>query len=92
MTGLLDLMGAPPAVVLRRRDTQPMWRNGQTIKGSDTGFVPPLDGDLRWLAHDTARTWGRWYRWDAGEGAWCCIDESDSTGINARHDKPPALN
>lgn len=89
MTGLLDLMGAPPVAELRSRLPQPAWRNGTKIPGSDTGFVPLLDGDVRWLGHDVDRTWGRWWRWKDPEMEWCCIDPHDSTGINANPDKPP---
>lgn len=80
---LLDLMSHPKA--------KPAWRGGQPLPGSDVGFVAPAHGDLRWLAHCLKRTWGRWYRWDGGEGAWCCIDPADSTGINAKPDTPPRL-
>lgn len=80
---LLDLM--EPHTVPPR----PVWRKGRIVPGSDAGFVPLFDGDLRWLGHDPARSWGRWYRWSAREMAWCCIDPTDSSGINAKADTPP---
>jgi hypothetical protein len=80
---LLDLMADLKA--------KPAWRMGRRLPGSDVHFVAPLHGDRRWLGHCPKRTWGRWYRWDAGEAAWCCIDPDDSTGINAKPDTPPRL-
>lgn len=80
---LLDLM--EPRIAPAR----PVWRGGRIVPGSDCGFVPLLDGDLRWLGHDRARSWGRWYRWSAREKAWCCLDSADAKGINGRPDTPP---
>ncbi|NKI99625.1 hypothetical protein [Novosphingobium sp. SG707] len=73
------------------RKIRPMWRNGATVPGSDVGYVPHFDGDLRWLVHCYVQgePLGRWYRWHGKKAQWICIDPADATGINDYPDTPP---
>jgi len=68
---------------------KPMWRGGVAVPGSDRGYVPTREGDLRFLWHRMGA--GRWFRWDQRDMIWVCIDPHDATGINAQADTPPAL-
>jgi hypothetical protein len=84
----------PPAALGKpytARKIRPMWRNGAPVPGSDVGYVPHIDGDLRWLVHAYAQgePLGRWFRWSGPKAMWTCIDPADATGINAHPDTPP---
>ncbi|HZU65458.1 MAG TPA: hypothetical protein VFF98_17350, partial [Novosphingobium sp.] len=81
MTSLLDLMGQPQAPRCPRR---PMWRAGVPVPGSDSGYVPHQDGDLRWLSTgwDGRRWRGAWYRWDARRAEWRPLDPANRLCIN----------
>ena len=72
---------------------KPNWRGGTSLCGSADGYVPPEDGDLQWFAHDWRdhRQGGRWFRFDACERIWRCLDPFDTTDINAHPDTPPAI-
>ena len=79
MTDLLDLMRPPP---------KPIWRNGVPDPAR-----PWQEGDLQWLADDYRdhRLGGKWFRFDARDCIWRCIDPFHQTGINRLPDQPPAV-
>jgi hypothetical protein len=86
MMSLLDLMGPPP-----RPRPRPIWRAGVPVPGSDKGYVPHEDRDLRWLTTGMRgdRWVGAWHRWDALKTIWRIIDPDNRLCINHRLDTPP---
>ncbi|WP_206245701.1 hypothetical protein [Novosphingobium terrae] len=82
---LLDLMVPPPKLI---------WRGGAALERSGRGHSPSAEGDLQWLAHDyrDPRKGGRWFRFNARERIWECLDPFDQTGVNLDPDQPPAVN
>lgn len=82
MTDLLDLMVPAP---------KPTWRGRMAL--AHKASLPAQEGDLQWLADDYRdhRRGGKWFRFDAHDRIWRCIDPFNKTGINARTDQPPAV-
>ena len=80
---LLDLMRPAP---------KPRWRDGQPIERGPA-HKPSLEGDLQWLADvwDDHRKGGKWFRYDARDSIWRCIDPFNQTGINRLPDQPPKV-
>ena len=87
--GKVNTPRAAPAFT--SRPVRPMWRNGRPLPGSETGYVPHQNDDLRWLTHGYAhgQPLGRWFRWDARKAMFVCLDPQDTTGINQHPDTPP---
>lgn len=73
---------------------KPIWRGGVALSRIDAALGRSSEGDLQWLAHDYRdhRRGGRWFRFNARERIWECLDPFDQTDINLRPDRPPALN
>jgi hypothetical protein len=76
---LLDLMRPGP---------KPRWRNGEPVPAG-----PSQEGDLQWLADvwDDHRKGGKWFRYDARDSIWRCLDPFNQTGINRVPDQPPPV-
>lgn len=87
----MDLFASPPPPKWEPLPVaKPLWRDGVAIPGSDKGYTPTHEGDLRFLWH--RRGAGRWFRWDQRDMNWVCLDPHDATGINLHPDTPPAQN
>jgi hypothetical protein len=76
---LLDLMRPSP---------KPRWRDGEPVAAG-----PSEEGDLQWLADvwDDHRKGGKWFRYDARDSIWRCLDPFHQAGINKFPDQPPML-
>jgi hypothetical protein len=68
-----------------------MWRAGKPVPGSDKGYVPHEDADLRWLTTGIrSHRWvGAWYRWHGRKQQWVIIDRDNRQCINHLPDAPP---
>lgn len=84
MTDLLELMAPEP---------KGTWRNGILLPAGRAS-LPAQEGDLEWLPKDYRdhRLGGRWYRYDASDCIYRCLDPYDQFDINHLPDTPPAVN
>lgn len=67
---------------------KPRWR-----EGTPNAEGPSQEGDLQWLADDWLdhSKGGKWFRYDARDSIWRCLDPFNQTEINWKPDEPPAV-
>ena len=64
------------------------WRDGKPCAER-----PAQEGDLEWLSDNYCdpQSKGKWFRFDARDSIWRCLDPFNQKGINETPHQPPSL-